>query len=222
MVSHLMVIDPAVRKPELAAYNWLARRSGLPTSYHLPALHGMKSLEKESVEHIAGIVLFGSLASVNERTDWQKALEKWLLPVLERKVPTFGICYGHQMLAHMFGGKVKYAFEDQKKHIGTREVSFTAESVLGKAASGHLCVSHNEIVYESPKDMVVVGKSEDIEIDALRHRTLPIWSVQPHPEAGSDFLMIRGDKKALDEKELAFGYELVGAFLKLVEEKKKK
>ncbi|MEQ1842860.1 MAG: hypothetical protein ABL994_20870 [Verrucomicrobiales bacterium] len=56
-VPHLMVIDPAVRKPELAAYNWLARRSPLPTSYHLPALHGMKSLEKESVETVAGIVL---------------------------------------------------------------------------------------------------------------------------------------------------------------------
>lgn len=220
-IPHLMVIDPAVRKPELAAYNWLARRSSLPSSYHLPALHGMKSLEKESVETIAGIVIFGSLSSVNERTEWQKQLEKWLLPVLEKKIPTFGICYGHQMLAHMFGGKVKYAFEDQKKHLGTREVSFTAESLLGKAGSGHLCVSHNEVVYESGTEMTVVGKSQDIEIDALRHRTLPIWSVQPHPEAGCDFLKIRGDTKSLDEKELAFGYELIGAFLKLVEKAKK-
>lgn len=216
--SHIMVIDPAVKKPELAAFNWLAKRSPLPLTYHLPALHGMKSIKKDDSQAIAGIIIFGSLSSVNERTPWQMALEEWLMPQLEKQTPTLGFCYGHQMLAHMFGGKVDYVFPDQKKHVGLRQVSFSSDSLWGnQPLQGLLCVSHNEEVKVVPEAMTVIGKSAEVPVDALRHRTLPVWSFQSHPEAGKDFLAIRGGASGeLGDHELEFGYQLIARFLNWV------
>lgn len=208
---HIVVIDPAVKKPELEAFNWLVRRAPLPLTYHLPALFGFNSLEREHVG-IRGVVILGSLSSVNERLDWQISLEKWLMPHLQNKAPTFGICYGHQMLAHMFGGTVQYLSPDRKKYVGAREIHFEADALWGKAMRGKICVSHNEVVTRAPDDMHVIGKSDDVAIDALRHKTLPIWSFQSHPEAGGNFLSNRGLKVDMTENELKFGYDLLGYF----------
>jgi GMP synthase (glutamine-hydrolysing) len=210
--AHLVVIDPAVRRPELSTLNWIALRAPFPVTYHLPALHGTKTLESEK-QGIKGMVILGSLSSVNERAPWQKELEQWLMPKMQSAIPTFGICYGHQMIAHMFGGKVDYVFEDQKKHVGLREVELSADPLWeNKVLKGRICVSHNEAVKEAPKEMHVVGKSPEVAIDALRHKQLPIWSFQSHPEAGDDFLVQRGVKHLVTDGELEFGYSLLGRF----------
>lgn len=210
---HIMVIDPAMRKPELSAFNWLSTQSRLPLTYHLPALHGMKSLQEEPAG-VKGIIILGSLASVNDRANWQIELERWLTPQLEARIPTFGICYGHQMLAYMFGAKVEHCFPDKRKHLGVRQVKLSPDPLWGKKERvGALCVSHCEWVVTSPPEMEVIGRSEEVEIDALRHRKLPIWSFQSHPEAGKDFLGLRGGDQVLKETDLKFGYEILASFL---------
>ena len=159
------------------------------------------------------MVILGSLSSVNERLPWQKELESWLMPKLQKAIPTFGICYGHQMLAHMFGGKVDYIFEDQKKHVGLREVELSPDPLWeNKTLKGKICVSHNETVKQAPSEMHVIGRSPEIPIDALRHKALPIWSFQSHPEAGDAFLVQRGVKHLVTGGELEFGYSLLGRF----------
>lgn len=211
---HLLVIDPAVKRPEIEAFNWIALRSPFPTTYHLPALQGMASLSRE-VGGVKGIVIMGSLSSVNERHPWQIELERWLRPWLDKGVPTLGICYGHQMLASMFGGRVSYARPDRKKHLGFREIHFSPDPLWGGVSiKGKICVSHEEMVTEAPPEMEVVGRSPEVPIDALRHRNLPIWSFQAHPEAALDFLSQRGIRTPVAEAELTFGYQLIDSFLK--------
>ncbi|MCB0405897.1 MAG: gamma-glutamyl-gamma-aminobutyrate hydrolase family protein [Bdellovibrionales bacterium] len=207
--DHIVVIDPAVRTPELDCFNHLALTSPLPLSYHLPALHGMATLETEGVG-AKGVIVLGSSSSVLENRDWQVSLGRWLKQ--RSGVPMLGICFGHQLFAHLYGGVVDFMYTDNRKLSGFREVTFTASRVW-PAQKGRLTVTHREAVLGCPPEMEVIASSPEVAIEGLAHKTLPIWTLQAHPEATPAFLRNmhipapeRGD--ALD-----FGWSLIRSFL---------
>lgn len=215
----IMVIDPAQRRPELDAFNAMAQASPLPLSYHLPVMFGFDSFQAVNPDYLRGIVILGSGASVNDRSPWQESLEAWLRPHLDRGLPTLGICYGHQMLARMFGGKVQWIYPDGSKYLQLRQI--TLESELPKHAphgwagqSGTVVVSHQEHVAVVPSCMRVLATSSQVACDGLIHESLPIFSFQPHPEAV--LATARGFGLSLPPDtgpKLAFGHGLVRAFL---------
>lgn len=208
----VVVIDPAMRIAEVECFNQIALDCALPCTYHLPAMWGMQSLEAEDMTQAAGIVILGSASSVNDRLPWQGALEEWLRPHLARKVPTLGICYGHQMLAYMFGGRVDYVVPERTKLKGFRTVEVEG-TPCWPAGRGGVVVSHNETVVEAPREMRVVAKSAEIAVDGLAHATLPVFTFQPHPEATPEFLKNHGIPPAADAAALRFGQSLVRGFL---------
>ena len=57
----------------------------------------------------------GSAASVNDQYEWMKDIEKVIFKAIEKQLPILGICFGHQFLAHLFGGKVDYLWDTTKK-----------------------------------------------------------------------------------------------------------
>lgn len=210
---HLLIIDPAVRTAETECFNRMALAAPLPLTYHLPCMYGLQSLLAEDMATVRGLVILGSASSVTDRAPWQLALESWLRPHLERGLPTLGLCYGHQMLAHMYGGQVAYVTPERTKLRGLRRVKVAATAAW-PASEGALAVSHNEAVTQAPRDMRVLATSAEIAIDGLAHRTLPIWSLQPHPEATPEFLTNHGIVlPAAPATALAYGQQLVDAFL---------
>lgn len=224
--DHIVVIDPGVRTPEIDCYNFLSMCSPLPLTYHLPALFGIESLLGSQTHAILAkrakaIVILGSNSSVNERHPWQIELEDWLMPVLESRVPTFGICYGHQMLARMFGGEVDFLFPDQRKLSGFRTLSFTETGWWTKVpASGSVTVTHNEVVQITPPEMTVIASSPEVKIDGLAHNSLPIWSLQSHPEATEAFLLHSDIDSRQSQVTLEFGQEFIASFLRFAAFKK--
>lgn len=211
-MEQILVIDPAMKTAETECYNAISLASSLKTTYHLPAMYGLQSLAAIDISSVRGIIILGSASSVNERLSWQVDLEEWLIPHIKQRIPTLGICYGHQMLAYMFGGKVGYVFPDQKKYVGMRAVDFAGLPWL-PAQRGEVVVSHNEMVQEIPHACNVVASSAECATDGLAHKELPVWSFQSHPEATREFLINHN----MDPKEfgarLSFGRELVAKFL---------
>jgi carbamoyl-phosphate synthase small subunit len=94
--------------------------------------------------------------------------------------PIFGICLGHQMLTHAFGGstfKLKFGHRGGNqpvKNLETGKVSITAQN-HGFAT--------NPKSLEKTGAVVTEVNLNDGTVEGLRHRELPVFSVQYHPEA---------------------------------------
>lgn len=169
----------------------------------------MASLESEGTG-AKGIIVLGSSSSVLENREWQQRLGQWLKS--RSGVPMLGICFGHQFFAHLYGGVVDFMYTDNRKLSGFREVTFTA-SRLWPAQKGILTVTHREAVVSCPPEMEVIASSPEVAIEGLAHKTLPIWTLQAHPEATPAFLknMHIPAPEAIDA--LSFGWKQVGSFL---------
>ena len=95
------------------------------------------------------------------------------------RTPIFGICLGHQMLAYAVGGKTfKLKFghrggNQPVQDLATGKVTITSQN-HGFAVDGDSLPAEMEVSHLNLNDQTVEG---------LRHKTLPIFSVQYHPEA---------------------------------------
>ncbi len=208
---HIVVIDPGTRVPEIDCFNRIARAAPIPCTYHLPAIHGVDSLFRVS-DAVAGIIVLGSGASVHDGLDWQREMDDWLLPMMGRDVPTLGLCYGHQHLAHRLGGEVGMLFDDETKLRGVRVVAMDADRLWGDASTGLMVVSHREVVTSLPEEFVIRSRTEVVAIDAFAHPSRPIWGFQPHPEAPTAFTTNNGIPFDKDPAVLAYGHSFVDAF----------
>ena len=105
------------------------------------------------------------------------------------KVPIFGICLGHQILIHALGGKTyKLRFghhggNQPVMDLRTRKVEITAQN-HGFAADEKSIMNDVEVTSINLNDNTIEG---------MRHKTLPVFSVQYHQEAApgphdSDYL----------------------------------
>ncbi|MBI4405456.1 MAG: gamma-glutamyl-gamma-aminobutyrate hydrolase family protein [Deltaproteobacteria bacterium] len=218
MRSHITVIDPAVKNAEVSAFNHFVRLTTIPLTYHLPALAGMDSLQEEQ-NGIAGIVLLGSASSVNEALPWQISLEKWLLPRLSAGVPTLGICFGHQMIAHLYGAKIAFRTAAKEMRLGFYPIRLLPDRLWNqKTLEGLVYYSHKEVVTSCPAEMKVLAHSPQVAVEALTHSRLPIWTFQCHPEATAGFVQSRGTSPG-EKNSFEFGHELIQYFFRYVARK---
>jgi GMP synthase (glutamine-hydrolysing) len=79
-----------------------------------------------SLPTASGYVLTGSSASVTERAPWMLRLEAELRRLAELRVPLFGICFGHQILAQALGGNV--IKNPAGREIGSVEFNMEADA----------------------------------------------------------------------------------------------
>lgn len=102
----------------------------------------------------------------------------------EKPVPVFGICLGHQSIGQAFGGDVISCHEI--KHGKLSKITHN-EKGLFEGLPNPLNVTRYHSLVVSPKNLPdcleVTAKTDDDIIMGISHKTLPIHSVQFHPES---------------------------------------
>ncbi|MEM6252239.1 MAG: glutamine-hydrolyzing carbamoyl-phosphate synthase small subunit [Cyanobacteria bacterium P01_D01_bin.156] len=113
----------------------------------------------------------GDPAAVESAPELVKAL-------LENQLPTFGICMGHQILGLSLGAKtfkLKFGHRGLNQPCGlTRQVEITSQNHGFAIDADTIPSTDVEVTHFNLNDRTVAG---------LQHKTLPIFSVQYHPEA---------------------------------------
>jgi GMP synthase (glutamine-hydrolysing) len=132
----------------------------------------------------AGAVVTGSPAMVTERAPWSERTADWLREAAHAGLPLFGICYGHQLLAHALGGEV--GDNPGGREMGTIEVDVHGP-VEGDPVFGALPrrfaaqASHVQTVLAAPPGAAVLARSAGDDCQAFRWGD-SAWGVQFHPE----------------------------------------
>ena len=105
-------------------------------------------------------------------------LVKWLGP----KVPTLGVCLGHQAIVEAFGGKVGQA--QRLVHGKASEIDHDGRGLFSglpdPLQGGRY---HSLAATRVPEELEVCATTDDGEVMAVRHRELPVAGIQFHPES---------------------------------------
>lgn len=100
------------------------------------------------------------------------------------KIPIFGVCLGHQAIAQVFGGNVVRA--KRLMHGKTSEMYHDSKTIFVNIPSSFTATRYHSLIVEKetlPDCLEVSAWTEQGEIMAIRHRSLPIEGVQFHPES---------------------------------------
>lgn len=107
-----------------------------------------------------------------------------IIGAFKGKKPILGVCLGHQSIGHYFGGRVVRA--DRLMHGKTSPIRHKNSDVFKDMPQNFAATRYHSLLVERstlPDSLEVTAETEEGEIMGLRHKTLPIWGVQFHPES---------------------------------------
>ena len=138
-------------------------------------LHGDATIAEIQALNPVGVILSGSPHSV---------LEGGPLPdkrVFELGIPVLGICYGHQLMAHLLGGKVQ---NKENKEFGKEIVSIKKKTGIlkGLLAKETVWFSHGDQATKLPKGFVITASTKTCAHAGFADEKRRFFGIQFHPE----------------------------------------
>ncbi|HEV3418114.1 MAG TPA: glutamine-hydrolyzing GMP synthase [Pirellulales bacterium] len=123
-----------------------------------------------------GIILSGGPASV-----YEPGAPHCDPAIFQLGIPVLGICYGMQLVCEALGGQVQSApaREFGRAHL---EVVSHADLFAGVADQSEVWMSHGDQVSRVSSDFVPLARTGTCPIAAVKHKRLPIFGLQFHPE----------------------------------------
>ena len=128
--------------------------------------------------NIKGLILSGGPSSVTT-TKFPRISKD----IFEKKIPILGICYGLQLIAKIYGGKIKPS--KKKREFGRaillkKKSSLLTKQYLTKKKS--VWMSHEDAVVKLPKNFKMIASTKDSKLTIIENREKKIYGVQFHPE----------------------------------------
>lgn len=137
---------------------------------------GISVKELKEYQGLKGIILSGGAASIY--ADGSPICDK---AILELSIPVLGICYGHQVIAHLLDGQVS---SGESGEYGITEMEINADSLLFNSLEKRqeVWMNHKDVVTEAPSNFKVIASTQNSPIAAYADEKRKIYGVQFHPE----------------------------------------
>jgi GMP synthase (glutamine-hydrolysing) len=134
------------------------------------------SIEKIKEKNPKGIIFTGGPSSVYGEN--APRIDK---SIFELNVPILGICYGHQLIAHMLGGTVT---SPDIREYGKTEINIDEKcSLFEGIKDSEVCwMSHTDYVEKTPEGFKVASRTSECPVAAMWQEEKKIYGVQFHPE----------------------------------------
>ncbi len=137
----------------------------------------LKKIKKN--QNIKGIIFSGGPNTVTS-----KKFSKIPNEIFSLNVPILGICYGLQLIAKIFGGKVKS--QKNKREFGRAKIFENHKSILTKnfytKKFSEVWMSHQDAVSQLPKGFKRTASTKDSPFAAIENKKQNIYGIQFHPE----------------------------------------
>ncbi len=132
----------------------------------------------ENFDKIKGLILSGGPSSVVSKK-YQTIPKK----IFDKKIPILGICYGLQLIAKLFGGKIKPS--KKSREFGRAFLIKKNNSLLIKKfikKNNLVWMSHEDAVIKLPKNFKTVASTINSKLTIIEHTKKKIYGIQFHPE----------------------------------------
>ena len=138
-----------------------------------------KIKNKDINNSIKGIILSGGPLNVYEINKY--SFDK---KIIKNGVPVLGICFGHQILSKLNGGKVK---QSKHREFGLANIYKKKDSLLTKSffktsKVKKVWMSHADQVFRLPKNFSVIASSQNSKFAIVENKYEKLYGIQFHPE----------------------------------------
>ncbi len=114
----------------------------------------------------------------------ESGLSNDIIRQFSSRLPTLGVCLGHQCIGHTFGGNVIVNY--RMMHGKTSLIKHNGKDLFEGMPNPFAATRYHSLVIERsslPDCLEITAETEEGEIMGVKHRQFPIWGVQFHPES---------------------------------------
>ena len=139
-----------------------------------------KKVKNKNIDNsIKGIILSGGPLNVYQINKY--SFDK---RIIENQIPVLGICFGHQILSKLNGGRVK---QSKYREFGLANIRKKRESILtknffNKKNINKVWMSHADQVSKLPKNFKVIASSQNSKFAIIENKKKNFYGVQFHPD----------------------------------------